>query len=155
MPVMEELERMSEERFLALYEALEQRGFGPLDGEVAKVLNFRPHAIRKLPMAQRARRAKLLLERSKNAELAYELFGTYLMKTKKDLITRFLDATGVEHEEGMIADIEASRPDAGKLGDAVETLDRDFGREDVTLYLSMCAEQWPAVTEVGALWRTR
>ena len=35
MPVLEELQRMSEERFLAIYEALAQQGFGPLDGEVA------------------------------------------------------------------------------------------------------------------------
>lgn len=155
MSVIEELKRMSDARFLALYEALEEKGFGPLDGQVAKAMNFRPHAIRKVPMAQRARRAKSLVERSGNAELAYEIFGTYLMKTKKELITRFLDATGVAHQEGMIASVDEARPDPAKLGSAVEQLDRDFGREDVTLYLSMCAEQWPSVPEVGELWRGR
>lgn len=155
MSVIEELKRMSDERFLALYEALEEKGFGPLDGQVAKAMNFRPHAIRKVPMAQRARRAKGLIERSGNAELAYELFGTYLMKTRKELITSFLDATGVAHQEGMIANVEEARPDPAKLGAAVEQLDRDHGRDDVTLYLSMCAEQWPSVPEVGELWRGR
>ena len=38
MQVLDELKRMSDERFLSLYEALAQNGFGPLDGEVAKMV---------------------------------------------------------------------------------------------------------------------
>ena len=97
---------MSEERFLAIYESLAQQGFGPLDAEVAKQLHFRPKAIKKLPMAKRASRARNHLITSKNAEMAYELFGSYLIRYHKDLVTGFLDEIGVEHEEGMIADIE-------------------------------------------------
>ena len=116
MQVVDELRRMSDERFQALYETLAQNGFGPLDGEVAKALKFRPQAIRKLPIAQRAKRARALLLRANNAELAYELFGSYLMKTCKELITDFLDATGVEHEDGMIHSVEESKPAADKIG---------------------------------------
>lgn len=155
MQVIEELKRMSDERFLAIYEALEDKGYGPLDGEVAKVLHFRPHAIRKLPMLQRARRAKTILERRSNAELAYELFGSYLIKNHAELVTRFLDATGVRHEKGMIENVEESRPDAEKIGTVVLELDRDFAPEDVTLYLAVCAEQWPAVAEIQEAWRAR
>ena len=50
MAVLEQLQRLSDERFLSIYESLSERGFGPLDGEVAKALKFRPQAIRKLPM---------------------------------------------------------------------------------------------------------
>jgi hypothetical protein len=154
MKVVEQLRSMSEERFLAIYESLVQQGFGPLDGEVAKALRFRPQAIRKLPLAQRARRARMLLERG-NAELTYELFGGYLMKSCKGLVTGFLDATGVPHEEGMIEDLEARRPDAAKIRPAIEKLDREHAPEDVTLYLALCAEQWPGVSELEALWRER
>ena len=104
MQVIDYLKNMSAERFLAIYQSLENQGFGPLDGEVAKILKFRPQAIRKLPMDQRARRAKAFLERGTNAELAYELFGTYLLKSQKKIVTGFLDATGVEHEEGISDD---------------------------------------------------
>lgn len=155
MQVIEELKRMSDERFLEIYQGLEDHGFGPLDGEVAKVLKFRPQAIRKVPMPQRARRAKALLERRSNAELAYELFGSYLLKNKKELVTRFLDGTGVEHEDGMIQNLESAQPDPAKLPAVLEELDRDFGRDDVTLYLSIAAEQWSGVPEIQEAWKAR
>ena len=155
MQVIEQLRQMDDERFLHIYESLEQHGFGPLDGEVAKALKFRPHAIKKLPMEKRARRARKILENAGNAELCYELFGGYLLKTKKELVTGFLDLTGVEHEDGMIQNVEESKPEGGKIGEAVKDLDGKFPPEDVTLYLAICAEQWPQVPEIQELWRSR
>ncbi|MEZ5976174.1 MAG: hypothetical protein R3E96_15435 [Planctomycetota bacterium] len=99
MKVIEQLKALSPQRFQSIYEALAQHGFGPLDGEVAKELKFRPQAIKKLPFEQRAKRARLYMERTNNAELCYEVFGTYLMKDHKALITDFLDATGVQHRK--------------------------------------------------------
>ena len=150
MAVLQHLEALSDAGFLNLYETLTERGFGPLDGEVAKALKFRPQAIRKLPIAKRAHQARRLLLRDANAELAYELFGTYLMRDKKELITRFLDATGVPHDDGMLEDI-GNEPDAAKLESAVTELDGDFPPEDVTLYLVMCVEQWPGSKALGDL----
>jgi hypothetical protein len=155
MPVLEHFRTLSPERFLAIYEALAQQGYGPLDGEVAKLLKFRPQAIGKIPMAKRAQLAKGWIEGKRNAELCYELFGTYLVRTRKELVTGFLDATGVPHEDGMIADVEAHRPDPARLEAAVQELDAKFGADDVTLYLALCAEQWPASAELDALWRRR
>ena len=155
MPVLEHFRTLSEQRFLAIYEALSEQGFGPLDGEVAKLLKFRPQAIKKIPLAKRAKLAKNWIEAKHNAELCYELFGTYLVRNKKELVTGFLDATGVPHKEGMIEDIEAAKPDAHKLDAAVQALDAKFGPDDVTLYLALCAEQWPGVSELDALWRKR
>ena len=155
MKVIEQLKSIDDARFLALYEALAQQGFGPLDNEVAKALKFRPQAIRKLPMAQRARKARQILLARGNAELCYELFGSYLLKERKELVTGFLDATGVEHEDGMIQDLDHNKPDAKKVAAAVEELDAKFDPEDVTLYLSLCAEQWPDVAKLDELWRGR
>lgn len=155
MQVIDELKRMSDERFLHIYTSLERQGFGPLDSEVAKALKFRPQAIRKLPMAQRAKRARAILQRSGNAELAYDLFGSYLLKMHKELVTGFLDATGVAHEDGMIRDTNEAVPDAAKVAAAIEDLDRRFAPEDVTLYLSIGAEQWPGVAEIQSAWSTR
>lgn len=155
MQVVDELRRMTDERFLSLYESLAQNGFGPLDGEVAKALKFRPQAIRKLPMAQRARRARAILLQANNAELTYELFGSYLLKTRKQLISSFLDETGVEHDEGMIGNVEEDRPAVDKLDAAVAKLDGEHPEGDVTLYLSMCATQWHAIAELDAAWRRR
>ncbi len=155
MQVLDQLKRLSEERFFAIYSALERDGFGPLDAEVARALKFRPQAIKKLPMAQRAKRARSILERSSNRDLAYELFGSYLLTKTKGLVTDFLDATGVPHKDGMIDDIEGMRPSAEKLSAAIAQLDQQYDPADVTLYLSMCAEQWPQVVEMDSLWRLR
>ena len=155
MQVVEQLQLLSDTRFLKIYESLQQQGFGPLDGEVAKSLNYRPQTIRKLPMPMRAKRARSLLAAKKNSELAYELFGSYLIKEHRELVTGFLDATGVKHEEGMIEDLEHNVPQADKLDAAVAELDGKFPPEDVTLYLSMCADQWAQVPELEKLWRKR
>ena len=77
------------------------------------------------------------------------------MRTKKELVTGFLDATGVPHQEGMIENIDAAKPDPEKIDAAVKDLDGKFGADDVTLYLALCAEQWPGVPELSALWRAR
>lgn len=155
MPVLEQFKLLNDERFLAIYEALSERGYGPLDGEVAKLLKFRPQAIKKIPLAKRAKLAQDWIARKHNAELCYELFGSYLVRTKRELVTGFLDATGVPHQDGMIEDIEAARPDAAKIPAAVAELESKFGAEDVTLYLALCAEQWPSVPELAALWQAR
>ena len=155
MQVVDQLKQTTPERFLEIYSALENQGFGPLDNEVAKALNFRPQAIRKLPMAQRARRAQSILASQSNAEMTYELFGSYLMKTQKELVTNFLDETGVSHEDGMIDGDEENIPDISKLDAALEKLDADHGADDVTLYLAICAEQWSQVPEIEAAWRAR
>lgn len=154
MKVVEELKVMSDERFLVLYQDLSQHGFGLLDGEVAQRLKFRPHAIRKLPIATRAKHAKSILIGRGQAELCYEFFGSWLIKQRLDLVKGFLDGTGVPHEEGMLEDLEANRPDVTKLEGVVKELDAKFEPEDVTLYLALAAEQWP-LPELDALWRSR
>lgn len=151
MTVLEHLHAMSPERFLQIYEGLEIQGFGPLDKEVAMSLRFRPQAVKKLPMVQRAKRARTILEAGKSADLAYEVFGAYLIRHRKDLVTGFLDKTGVEHKDGMIEDIEKSKPDGARIAAAAGELDATYPPEDVTLYLALAAEQWPDVKELGKL----
>ncbi|MAE29226.1 MAG: hypothetical protein QF615_13515 [Planctomycetota bacterium] len=155
MQVIEQLKEMDAARFLHIYSALENQGFGPLDGEVAKAMRFRPHAIRKLPMDKRAQKARSILEGRSQAELAYELFGGYLMKVCKSLVTDFLDGTGVAHEDGMIENLQDGGPDPAKVAETIAALDKDHDQADVTLYLSLCAEQWPQVDEIQAAWQAR
>jgi len=154
MAVLEQLERLSDESFLSLYENLSEKGFGPLDAEVAKILKFRPQAIKKLPLDTRARHARRILLRGGKAEMCYELFGTYLMRDRKELVTGFLEATGVPHEDGMLEDTDRT-PDPARLDAAVKDLDQAFDPADVTLYLAMCVDQWPELGELKTLWEGR
>ena len=155
MKVIEQLRLLTDERFLSIYEALVRDGFGPLDGEVAQALNFRPQAIAKLPLAKRAQRARRILDAAANAEMCYELFGTYLFTKQKQLVVDFLDAVGVEHDEGMIENLEDCKPDPAKLDSTLTDLDGKYAPADVTLYMAMAAEQWGNVPEVEAAWRNR
>ncbi len=155
MTVLEELARLSDERFLDVYQSLSENGFGPLDLQVAESLRFRPKAIKKLPMDKRAKRARWIITSQGRTELAYELFGTYLVRTKNALVTGFLDATGIEHDEGMIEDTESGTPDPAKIPAAIEKLDAEFDSEDVTLYLALCAEQWPDSSALQEAWKKR
>ena len=155
MKVIEQLKSMDNARFLAIYEALAQKGFGPLDGEVAKAMKFRPHAIVRLPMAKRAQTARNIMLRNGQAELCYELFGSYLFATNKQLVLDFLDGTGVAHEDGMISNTQEAEPDATKVAAVVQELDGKYEPADVTLYLAIAAEQWPGVAEVESAWRMR
>ena len=155
MPVFEQVRSLSEQRFFSIYEALSEKGFGPLEGEVAKLLKFRPQSVKKIPLEKRAKLAKGWIEQKHNGELCYELLGTYLMRTKPELITGFLDATDVPHKEGMIDNIGASQPAVEKIPEAIKALEAKFEPDDVTLYMAMCAEQWPGVPELAALWRQR
>jgi hypothetical protein len=152
---IEQLKGIDEARFLSIYESSGEAGFGMLDGEVAKLMKFRPHAIRKLPMAQRAKRARSILMSGSNAELAYELIGSYLLKNHKDLVTAFLDATGVKHDDGMIEDLDHNTPAEDRIAPALSELDEKFDPADITLYLAMCAQQWPQVKALDEAWRKR
>ena len=155
MKVLQQLDALSPERFLAIYEALAQQGFGPLDDKVAAALKFRPIAIKKLAFEKRAATARKLLIKGRETELCYELFGSYLVTKAKDLVAEFLDGTGVPHENCMVEDVDTSKPDPAKVAATVAELDKKYDPADVTLYLALAAEQWPSVPEVEAAWRMR
>jgi hypothetical protein len=144
MRTLDLLKAMSDERFLAIYEGLARLGFGPLDGDVAKAMKFRPQAIKKLPMDKRARKARSILEQSANAQMTYELFGSYLLHARKGVVTSFLDTVGIPHEDGMISvDLAEHEPSAEQVEQALAKLDAEHDANDVTLYLALCAEHWP------------
>ena len=154
-PTLQHLASLDEDQFLAVYETLSSQGFGPLDGEVARALKFRPQAIRKLPLAQRAKKGRQLLLAARNAEMAYELLGTYLFATKRELVTDFLDATGVEHEDGVVEETHSNLPAAEKIPAAVAELDKKYEPSLVTLYLCISAQTWPEIESFERLWRER
>lgn len=151
---IEFLATLDDARFHQIYEGLSEKGFGPLDGEIAKLMKFRPQAIRKLPLEQRSRHARAILLRTNNAELCYEVFGTYLMRRHEGLVTGFLDAVGIEHEDGIVEDA-SQIPEGPKVKDAAKQLDSSFPPEEVTLYLALSSQTWPEVEAFDQLWRER
>jgi hypothetical protein len=143
-----------DQRFLTIYSGLLHDGYGPLDGELAKLLKFRPLAIKKLPVAQRARQARNYLLNRRQGDMAYEVLGAYLVKHHKDLVTDFLDAAGIPHEDGLLEE-DAPLPSEQGINTAVAALDAKYPREEVTMYLALCGQTWPEVERFAALWKER
>jgi hypothetical protein len=59
------------------------------------------------------------------------------------MMAAFLDALGIKHENGLIADEELAAPDTDALKTAVRTLASAHPPEDVALYLSTLIWQDP------------
>ena len=49
----------------------------------------------------------------------------------------------------------ANEPDVAKIDAALKKLDDTYKPDDVTLYLSICVEQWSQIPELETAWRTR
>ncbi|MHC5209371.1 MAG: hypothetical protein ACYTG2_01475 [Planctomycetota bacterium] len=140
------LTAMSPERFTVLYESLDPKVARALDGPIARMLNSRPRSIARQPVTLRVKALRAWITRERDEQVAGDLLAAYFLGPRKDLVTSFLDATGVTHEDGQVED--DARPDAAKIPDAVAALLAEHDREDVGLYLQVAAQQWPDVPEV-------
>ncbi len=129
------------ERFAALYAALPPEARQALDAPVARVLNSRIPSVRRLPEALKVKALRAWLSREKDEALAGELLRAYFLGPRKPLVSDFLDATGVTHQDGQVAD--DAQPDAAKVPEAVQKLLAGHDRADVALYLRIAALQWP------------
>jgi len=132
---------LTPERLAALYRALPDAMRQALDAPVARVLNARLPSVRRQPEALKLRALRAWLVRERDEALAGELLRAYLLGPRKALVSAFLDATGVRHEDGQVGD--DAQPDAAKVPAAVEALLKEHAREDVGLYLRVAALQWP------------
>jgi hypothetical protein len=67
----------------------------------------------------------------------------------------FLDALGVTHEDGLIADEQLQSPPPDRLRDAAGTIAASYPAADVTLYLSTLMWQdpdaWAGLADVPQL----
>ncbi len=111
---------------------------------IARRLNFRAKSVQHLPVE---RRAKLLAQMSDVSDLiATRALVAYHFTAKRPLMAAFLDALGVEHDNGLITIEELAPPPAERLAPAIEAVRAAFPTEDVTLYLRtltvLDAETW-------------
>jgi hypothetical protein len=146
--MLELLLALPPERFLAVYTALPEEVSQALDGAIARMLNSRVGSVRRQPVALRARALRAFLARFRDEAVAADLLRAYFLGPRLPLVTAFLDATGVPHEQGQIGD--DARPDAAKIPDAVVALNAAHDPGDVQLYLAIAAMQWPDVPELKA-----
>jgi hypothetical protein len=136
---------MPAERFTALYTALPSDVSRALDGAIARMLNCRVPSVRRQPEALRAKALRAFILRERDDDVSADLLRAYFLGARKPLVTQFLDATGVAHEDGQVGE-EDAEPDAARVPDAVKALLADHDPRDVRLYLQVAALQWPEHT---------
>ena len=100
---------------------------------IAKRLNFRPKSVQALAID---RKAKHLAHMSEVSDaIATRALISYHFGAKRDLMGAFLDALGITHEQGLIAEESVAPPAREKLKTAIAAVRASFPREDVDLYL--------------------
>lgn len=117
---------------------------------IAQRIKFRTKSVIALP---REKKARHLVGLGAVSELvAARLLVAYHLAHQRPMMGSFLDALGIAHEEGLIADDEMEPPSAERLRQAASTIAQTYPPDDVALYLSTLIWQdpdtWGALSDV-------
>ena len=108
---------------------------------IAQRLKFRAKSVVVLP---EARKIQYLLDLPVAPEsVAARLLISHHIANQRVMMAAFLDALGVAHEDGMIADDSVIPQEPDKIHAAVKAIAESFPAEDVALYLSTLSWQDP------------
>lgn len=102
---------------------------------VADARKLRTVFLERQPRPQRHATMISALNRPNLEVVASTLLRTWLVKKHKDMLVDFLNALGIEHEDGVVEGLPESVDDA-KLKDAVEMLLGKYPHEAVGVYLN-------------------
>lgn len=107
---------------------------------IAQQKKFRPKTVSGLDLDRKARHLATLP--SLPDALAARALVVYHLTDQRPMMAAFLDALGIAHENGLIQE-DSVKPDAAKIGPAVEAIHRQFPAQDVSLYLETLLCQDP------------
>jgi hypothetical protein len=120
---------------------------------IAQRIKFRTRSVQTLP---REKKSRHLINLGAVSEMvAARLLVAYHLHHQRAMMAAFLDALGIAHEDGLIADEELQAPSADRLREAARALGASYPAEDVALYLSTLMwqdpETWAGLTELPEL----
>jgi hypothetical protein len=121
-------------------------------GTLARRLNFRTKSIQSLPLERKARHLAQLNDVSD--AVAMRALVAYHFADQRPLMSAFLDALGLAHDNGLITAEEVPPPTQAQVQAAVDALRQAgiFPSEDVDFYLrtlaSLDSETWTNVDAV-------
>ena len=108
---------------------------------IAGHMKFRIKSVIGLPVERKAKYLTSLPNVSDT--IAARALVNYHLTKQRPMMGAFLDALGIAHEEGLIADEEIKAPDAAKLRAAADELASKYPAEEVSLYFSTLVSQDP------------
>jgi hypothetical protein len=108
---------------------------------IAQKIKFRAKSVVALPREKKARHLVSLAAVSEL--LAARLLVVYHLAQQRPMMGSFLDALGIQHEDGLIADEDMQPPSAEKLHEAAKSIAGTYPANDVALYLATLVWQDP------------
>jgi hypothetical protein len=116
---------------------------------MARRLNFRMKSVQTMAVDRKVKH--LMAMGNVSDGVAGRLLVTYHLSSQRPMMGAFLDALGIAHENGLIAEDATPQPDAEKLKAAAATLREKYPLEDVNLYFSTLvlqdSETWGGLLE--------
>jgi hypothetical protein len=117
---------------------------------IAQRIKFRLKSVLAMPVAKKTQ--YLLSMPAVSEMLAARMLVAYHLQHQRAMMAAFLDALGIKHEEGIIAEEEVTPPTADALKQAARTIASSYPADDVSLYLSTLVWQdsdtWGALADL-------
>jgi hypothetical protein len=144
--------RMSPERAFELLTRVQEKLPGVYTqavGAACVTLKARPQFLMKQSKEKRASYVRQALSRFAAGPIAEEVLAAYFLEVRRDLLTEWLDALGIEHENGILKNDNPAEPARGTIEAAVAKFRGGDGPADRQLLLEAFAAQsaveWPAL----------
>ena len=108
---------------------------------IAQKIKFRAKSVVAMPVDKKARH--LASFPAVTELVAARLLVAYHLAHQRPMMGSFLDAVGIRHENGIIADEEVKAPEPEALHKAATTIAGQYPADDVALYISTLLWQDP------------
>jgi len=117
---------------------------------IAQRIKFRLKSVIAMPVDKKSQ--YLLSMPAVSEMLAARMLVAYHLQHQRTMMGAFLDALGIRHEEGIIAEEEVAPPTPDALKQAATSIGSSYPAEDVSLYLSTLvwqdADTWGALADL-------
>jgi len=108
---------------------------------IAQRIRFRLKSVYAMPLEKKIQ--QLLALPGVSEAVGARLLVSYHLEHQRPMMGRFLDALGIAHEDGLIADESLTAPPPDKLRAAAEAIAGSFPSDDVLIYFSTLLWQDP------------
>jgi len=119
-------------------------------GQIAQRIKFRLKSVIAMPVEKKSH--YLLSSPAVSEILAARLLVSYHLAHQRPMMGAFLDALGIAHEQGLIAEEAVKPPSADALKQAAQAIGASYPAPEVSLYLSTLVWQdpdtWGALAEL-------
>lgn len=104
--------------------------------DLAAALNFRESFLKRVKPAEKARHLRRLADTPALRHLVDDIFRSWLVVRKSQMLVCFVEAQGLPHQGGIIDD-NAAAPDVETLRRGVKAVRDQFSPRDTALYMGV------------------